>query len=294
MNEPAPTAAPPTAVEPTAPGPRRGVAAGVPYLALPPAGEPTAATPVVLAWHLMDAPRTPEAFAAALPLAGVDAWRVHLELPMTGSRLPAGGPEELAARAQSDAVLELYGPIAQQAVAEAPAVLAQVRADLGCPDGPLALVGGSMGAAVAFLVLLEAGLGAATAVLVSPLLQLRPLVESFAPRYGIEYAWSPAADAVAGRLDAVARVAGFTAAGRPPVLLVVGEDDDEEAFRRPAAALHEALSAAYADPGRVRLEVVPGMGHALAAEPGLEAAPQTPHAARVDAAATDWLRAHLR
>ncbi|WP_432484002.1 alpha/beta hydrolase [Kineococcus esterisolvens] len=278
---------------PTGAGPRRGVAAGVPYLALPPAGEPTAATPLVLTWHLVDAPRTPEAFAAALPLDGVDAWRVHLELPLTGSRLPAGGPEELVERGRRDAVLELFGPIAEQAVAEAPAVLAGVRTQLGCPDGPLALLGGSMGAAVAFLALLEAGLGASALVLVSPLLRLRPVVESTAARMGLEYAWSPAADAVAARIDAVARAGEHAAAGRPPVLLVVGADDDEEGFVRPAAQLHEALVAAYGDPERVRLGVVPGMGHALAAEPGLEAAPQTPHAARVDAAATDWLRAHL-
>jgi hypothetical protein len=30
------------------------------------------------------------------------------------------------------------------------------------------------------------------------------------------------------------------------------------------------------------------MGHALAEEPGVDAAPQTPHAARVDAVICDW------
>ncbi len=46
----------------------------------------------MIAWHLMDPPRTAAAFAAALPLQGLDAWRVYLELPLCGSRLPAGGP----------------------------------------------------------------------------------------------------------------------------------------------------------------------------------------------------------
>jgi hypothetical protein len=35
------------------------------------------------------------------------------------------------------------------------------------------------------------------------------------------------------------------------------------------------------------------MGHPFADEPGLEAAPQTPDAARVDAAATTWFTRHL-
>src|SRR5947208_11021324 len=94
-----------------------GVAAGVPYLAFPPA-TPRRAVPVVIAWHLLAPPRSPAAFAAAVPLAGLDAWRVYLELPMTGSRSPAGGPEELGRLAFEDPVLNLHGPITAQAMAE--------------------------------------------------------------------------------------------------------------------------------------------------------------------------------
>ena len=54
----------------------------------------------------------------------------------------------------------------------------------------------------------------------------------------------------------------------------------------PAAALHAER------PGS-RLETVPGMGHALAEEPGLEPAPQTAHAAAVDRIAAAWLGPHL-
>ena len=41
------------------------------------------------------------------------------------------------------------------------------------------------------------------------------------------------------------------------------------------------------------LTVVPGLEHALADEPGVEPAPQTPAAAVVDRHATAWLRQHL-
>ena len=48
-------------LERTAPMPT-GTAAGVPYVALPPTTG-RADAPLVVAWHLLDPPRTPEAFA---------------------------------------------------------------------------------------------------------------------------------------------------------------------------------------------------------------------------------------
>ena len=84
--------------------PTSGVAAGVPFLAIPPSTESRAAAPVVVAWQLMDPPRTEAAFAAAVPLAGLDAWRIYLGLPLTGSRLPPGGVDELMRFGYEDAV----------------------------------------------------------------------------------------------------------------------------------------------------------------------------------------------
>ncbi|MDP9443584.1 MAG: hypothetical protein M3P83_04225 [Actinomycetota bacterium] len=67
-----------------------GTAAGVPFLAVPPR-TPSTSTPVVVAWHLMDSPRTEAAFAAALPLQGLDAWRIYLVCPCAGPGFrPAG------------------------------------------------------------------------------------------------------------------------------------------------------------------------------------------------------------
>lgn len=253
-----------------------GTAAGVPYLVVPPStARPDA--PVVVAWHLMDAPRTEAAFAAALPLDGLDAWRVYLGLPMTGTRSP--GAEELQRRGMDDAVLGIYGPVAEQALREVRPVLSELRPVVG--DGPLALVGGSMGAAVAQLVLAEAGLDIAALVLVSPLVQLRPLITAAAGTYGFTYSWTPESDAVADRLDFVARAAELGA----PVLAVVGSED-RAAFRVSAAALVDALEDS-------ELVTVDGMGHALADEPGLEPATQTLHAAEVDTHAVAWLRRHL-
>jgi dienelactone hydrolase len=280
------------------PAPLTGHAAGVPFAAVPPAGRdgddasggtPRADAPVVLAWHLADPPRTEAAFAAALPLDGLDAWRIYLGLPMLGSRLPAGGFDEIMRLGYEDAVLNLQGPTASQALEELGPALAALRDRLELGDGPLGVLGGSMGAAVAQLVMAESGLPIAAAVLVSPLIQLRRAVAAMSEHYGIEYRWSPASEAVADRLDFVARAGELTRDGRPAVLLAVGEEDDA-GFRDAAAELRAALAAQGA---QAELLAIPGMGHALAEEPGTDPAPQTPHAATVDRAAVAWFRRHL-
>ena len=96
--------------------------------------------------------------------------------------------------------------------------------------------------------------------------------------------------AVADRLDFVAR-ADEIARRDAAVLLVVGEQDDEENIRRPAEQLWHTLSAHA--PDHAALVSIPGMGHAFAEEPGLDAAPQTGHAVRVDAVVTSWFGRHL-
>ncbi|HWI02677.1 MAG TPA: hypothetical protein VNT52_02460, partial [Acidimicrobiales bacterium] len=94
-------------------------------------------------------------------------------------------------------------------------------------------------------------------------------------------------------LDFVERADEIAAHGQPAVLLAVGEDDEPEAFVGPATQLRDALRAGYDDATRVELVTVPGMAHALAAEPGAEPEPQSPHAAEVDLHAVRWLSRHL-
>lgn len=116
-----------------------GEVAGVPFVAVPPAGGARPVAPLVAAWHLMDAPRTEAALAASLPLRGLDAWRVYLGLPLCGARLPAGGDEEVMRLGYEDAVLNLFGPAIDGAAAEFGAALAGLRERLGIGPGPLGL-----------------------------------------------------------------------------------------------------------------------------------------------------------
>lgn len=254
-----------------------GTAAGVPYVALPPA-LPTDDAPLVVAWHLLDPPRSEVAMAAALPLAGLNAWRVYLGLPMTGERMLPGGPEALLKLAIEDAVGNVFEPLTQQAAAEFPAALAQLREQLPA-TGPLSLLGGSIGSMVALRVLTGTDLAVDRVALVSPAVQLAALVDANSRMFGMPYAWTDDSRAVADRLDFVARAAEIDR----PLLMVIGDQDDRDGFRDPAERLCAAL------PGTSSLVVVPGMGHALAEEPGIEAAPQTAHAARVDGILVDWL-----
>src|SRR5262245_3148723 len=64
----------------------RGEAAGVPFVAIPPQSKRDQ-TPTVVIWHMHDPPRSETAMAAALPLQGLDAWRVYLGVPLSGTRL---------------------------------------------------------------------------------------------------------------------------------------------------------------------------------------------------------------
>lgn len=261
----------------------QGTAAGVPYLAVPPDGD-RATAPVVIAWHLLSPPCTPDAFAAAIPLAGLDAWRVYLGMPLTGARLPEGGYDEVMRLGYQDAVRYLQYPIPRDAAAEFPAAFAALRSQLGFgTDARVGLVGGSAGSAAMLLTLVN-GTRAAAAVAISPITNLKEACDATGRHFGVDYPWDAETLAMVAELDFVARAEELAGV---PLRLVVGADDDVAGFLRPAEALHAAL------PGS-DVVVVEGMGHDLAEAPGFEPAPQLPHAARVDELAVEWLRAHLR
>ena len=256
-----------------------GVAAGVPYVLRHPS-TPRPDAPVVVAWHLMDAPRTPMAFAAALPLDGFDGWRVYLGLPLSGARSPA--PEEIARRVATDPILEAHDPLNREAVAEFPAAWAAIRAEHGIAQGAVGLLGGSAGGGVAGAVALSGAIEVTAVVLVNALVSLRAAQPILEQLQGHPYAWSPASEAAADRMDLVARAGEF---GATPVRVVVGAGDHPEAIVAPARELVGAL--AVAD-----LVEVPGLAHPLADEPGLEAAPQWDLARQVDHLASEWFTHH--
>jgi dienelactone hydrolase len=255
-----------------------GFAAGVPYVALPPASGGTA--PMIAVWHLMDPPCTEVAMAAAVPMNGLEAWRVYFGLPMTGRRPLPGGMDEFFRIAAEDAVLNVFEPQTEQAAAEFPAALADLRTQLSIADGPVGIAGGSAGGLVAYEVTVRAEVPIFASAFINPVTQLAPVIAANARRFDVEYAWNDTNRAVAERYDFVRRADEI----KVPALLVIGADDDI-AIREPAQLLQKEIDAS--------LVSIPGMRHDLADAPGVEAAPQNEDARRVDAELTRWFTQYL-
>jgi pimeloyl-ACP methyl ester carboxylesterase len=264
-----------------------GTAGGVPFVALPPSGGARPDAPVVVAYHLLDAPRTPQAFASAVPLDGLDAWKIYFGLPLSGTRLPAGGADELWQMLAADAVLQVHQHVTLGALKEFPAAYAEARTHLGISEGvPLGVMGGSMGGAAAQLVACETE-HVSAAVLINPVVRLRNLIDVLSAQFGAPYVWSKESDAVAEQVNFVERAGELSKA---PIRFITGADDMVEAILAP---VDEAVAELRRQGATVDHQVIPGMAHALADEPGTDAAPQTPNAATVDRLATEWFREHL-
>jgi dienelactone hydrolase len=263
-----------------------GTAAGVPFTALPPTGATEGLAPLIVTWHMLDAPRTDSAFAAALPMTRVPAWRVHLGMPMCGARMVDGRVDAVIELIRKDPLMAYLAPFLYQAADEFPAALAALRDQLPVDDEPVGVLGGSLGGAVALEVLATGRIPIKAVALVNPAVRTRSAVELIEAGFGQAYPWTAESRKTADELDFVARVAGGVTA-QPPLLLVSGELD-HPAFRTDAAALVDALRERYAHPDDVELTNVPDLPHPLADEPGLEPAPQLPVAKVVDEILTQW------
>jgi pimeloyl-ACP methyl ester carboxylesterase len=157
-------------------------------------------------------------------------------------------------------------------------------------DGPIGLLGGSLGGAVALQVVREQRAAVGAVALVNAAVRVRTAVGLVEGLLGKPYQWTVEARSIADDLDFVARARDLTT--QPPLLFVSGEQDHRP-VRTDAAELIAALREHYADPGEVELVTVPGLAHPLAAEPGLEPALQLPATRDVDDVLTQWFCRHL-
>ncbi|WP_326794131.1 alpha/beta hydrolase [Streptomyces sp. NBC_01808] len=258
--------------------PITGTAAGVPFTALPPiSGGPA---PLIVTWHMLDAPRSNAAFAAALPMNDLPAWRVHLGMPMCGARMVDGSMDAGLELLREDILMAALFPFVRQATEEFPAALASIRAQLPVDDGPIGVLGGSLGGAVALRILADTEIPVFAGAVVNAAIRMRSVVALFPG----DYLYDDASEKAADSLDFVAKAGAI--AGRAPLLVVSGELD-HPALRADALDLVEAVGK------RSELLPIPGLAHPLADEPGIEPAPQLPLAREVDAGLTTWFRGHL-
>jgi dienelactone hydrolase len=258
--------------------PITGTAGGVPFTALPPADD--GAAPLIVTWHMLDAPRSDAAFAAALPMNDLPAWRVHLGMPMCGARMVDGSMDAGLELMRTDVLMSFLYPFVRQATEEFPAALASIRAQLPVDDGPIGVLGGSLGGAVALRILADTEVPVFAAAVVNAAIRMRSVVGLFPGDYPYDVESEKAVDS----LDFIAKASVI--AGRAPLLVVSGELD-HPALRADAVRLVEALGE------RSELLSIPGLAHPLADEPGIEPAPQLPRAREVDVGLTTWFRRHL-
>jgi dienelactone hydrolase len=258
--------------------PITGTAAGVPFTALPPVGAGPA--PLIITWHMLDAPRSDAAFAAALPMDGLPAWRVHLGMPMCGARMVDGSMDAGMALVREDVLMSYLHPFVRQAAEEFPAALEAVRAQLPIADGPIGVLGGSLGGAVALRILADTDVPVFAGAVVNAAIRMRSVVDLFPGDYPYDAESAKAVDS----LDFLAKA--DVIAGRAPLLVVSGEQD-HPGLRADAIHLVDALG-----PGSELLSI-PELAHPLADEPGIDPAPQLPVAREVDAGLTAWFRRHL-
>ncbi|WP_232667462.1 alpha/beta hydrolase family protein [Pseudonocardia sp. TRM90224] len=267
--------------------PITGTAAGVPFTALPPAdgaSDSEGAAPLIVTWHMLDAPRSDAAFAAALPMHDVPAWRVHLGMPMCGARMVDGKTDAVVALFQKDPLLAFLHPFVQQAAEEFPAALASLREQLPVADGPIGVLGGSLGGAVALTILAETDIPVFAAALVNPAIRMRSVVRLFPG----DYPYDAGSERIVDGLDFVAKAGSI--AGRAPLLVVSGERDHPD-LRADAIDLVDAVGDAMGN--AAELLSIPGLEHPLADEPGIEPAPQRPLTREVDAGLAAWFRRHV-
>ncbi|MDT0331885.1 alpha/beta hydrolase family protein [Nocardiopsis lambiniae] len=302
----------------------------MPFLALPPATGPHPA-PLVLGLHAFEPPRGESALAGTAPMASLPAWRVYPGLPLFGARLPEGGVREIGRRGEQDYLVELFGPVVEEAAAELPRLVAELRTRFPITDGPVGLVGVGAGAAATLLALAEGDLAVGAAAVVNPVADPAPVIAARERHHGSPYAWNDRSLAARERFDFVAR-AGEVARGRTPMLVVSG-GRDEVVPPEHGRGLHEALRAAFLGTGQVDSEargghggvggfegsgggggrngregvpvspegtnhvlrhiVIPDLAHAIGTEPGLEPGPLTPAGVLVDRALTEWFHRHV-
>lgn len=258
--------------------PITGTAAGVPFTALPPAHNGPA--PLIVTWHMLDAPRSDAAFAAALPMNDVPAWRVHLGMPMCGARMVDGSMDAGLELIREDVLMSFLYAFVRQATEEFPAAFASIRTQLPVDDGPIGILGGSLGGAVALRILADTEIPVFAAAIVNGAIRMRSVVDLFPGDYPYDAESEKAVDS----LDFVAKAGAI--AGRAPLLVVSGELD-HPALRTDAFDLVKTVGEG------AELLSIPGLAHPLADEPGIEPAPQLPPAREVDAGLTTWFRRHL-
>jgi pimeloyl-ACP methyl ester carboxylesterase len=182
----------------------------------------------------------------ALPLDNVPAVKVYLWLPLFGPREPPGGKDEVTHRQAQDYVRLVFGPAVIGAAQELPAIVSSLLALRCMRDADrIGLFGFSAGGAAVLNVLAEKRVRVRAAVIVNAPVNLDATIAALERATNHPYQWSPQAQQIAERADALKRVAAIAAGDPLPRLLVIHGADDPVIAPKGAIALEQALRPYY-------------------------------------------------
>jgi predicted esterase len=184
-------------------------------------------TPLILMYHGVGPPASPEALARALPpIAG--AVTVYPSLPLFGVRAPVGGLDELARRQHEDYIGQLLFPVISEASPEMTRVVAAASQSFGSSKSrPLVIFGFSAGGAVALLSLTDRDLHPRAVSVLNAPLSITQAADSFERQTGTHYVWTASARRASRRFD-ILRDANKIAHSNPQsaILLLQSELDE--------------------------------------------------------------------
>ena len=245
-------------------------------------------SPPIVLWHGFGPPDSEDALMALLPLDEVPAVKVYLGLPMFGQRAPEK-PGTLAQRQAEDLAKGVFEPVVMGAARELPGVVDALRRQ-GCLQAGqgIGLFGFSAGGAAALYALAERGAPVDAAVVLNASTGLSASVAAYERAVGRKFEWTPETRALARRSDAIVRAADIARGAPPPALLIVHGAKDAMVAETGADALYRVLVPHYAGhdaAGRLKLEIVPDLPHAMRATGDIE---------RVRALAGAWFLRFMR
>jgi pimeloyl-ACP methyl ester carboxylesterase len=246
--------------------------------------------PPIILWHGFGPPADPHALSEALPLDGIAAEKIYLELPLFGERSLPGGTTELIARQNRDYLAQVLAPVVAGARADLSTVIAELR-QRGClaSDERVTLVGFSAGGLAALSAVTSGTIaGDIRAVItIDAPTTAKTAVHLFELASGRSYTWSAASDTAAHALNILPRLRHEREAGAvlPSVLLLQGAEDaaplvdGARAFERAAKPLYPDAR----DPSDLEVRVLPHVGHGWATGESRSL---------VETTVADWLQRH--
>ncbi len=95
----------------------------------------------------------------------------------------AGSTDAVMARMRTEALMSFLYPFVRQATEEFSAALASIRAQLPVDDGPIGVLGGSLGGAVALRILADTEIPVFAGAVVNAAIRIRSVVDLFPGDY---------------------------------------------------------------------------------------------------------------